>query len=335
MTDQKPEKGISRRKFIKGAAIGAGALTLSGIHADAMPVAKVPEKWDVEADIVIIGAGGAGLVAAIEAAGKGASVAILEKSPVVGGTTAISGGVIQAVGTDIQKNNGVANDTTDAHYRYWIQSAEDIANPELVKILAESTPENMKWLMSHGMVYGSVYGVSPIPYINPDIMKDRIHMPVVMGETPKPGNGGTHVAALYKAAKKAGIKFILETPAQGLIVQKDAGVIGAKAQKNGKDFYAKAKRSVILTTGGYDHNKDMARAFSPQQLWAIESGTCLGAPIQYRRRHENGHGDGSGPGRTWRYHRSGVLFRWCGPVSSQHPGGSRHLGKPVRPSLRQ
>jgi len=279
MTEKKTEKALSRRTFIKGAAIGAGAFTLSGIKANAMPVWEAPEKWDLETDVLILGAGGAGLVSAIEAAVKGATVTILEKSPVVGGTTSIAGGVIQAVGTDVQKNAGISGDTTEAHYQYWLQSAEGIANKELVKLLAESTPINMKWLMSHGLSYGFVGGVSPIPYIDPALMVDRIHIPVAMEETPKMGSGGgNHVAALYKAAKKAGVKFVLEAPAEMLIYKKGVGVIGVKAKKDGKDFYAKAKRSVILSTGGYDHDKDMARAFSPQQLWALQSGKCICSP---------------------------------------------------------
>ena len=278
MTDKKSGKTVNRRTFLKSAAIGASTLTLSGLTAEALQVGETPEKWDLEVDVLIVGAGGAGLVSAIEAAGKGASVAILEKAPVVGGTTAISGGVIQAADTEVQKKSGITDDTTQAHYQYWIQSSEGIADAELVKLLAESTPENMRWLTAQGMVFASVYGVSPIPYIDSAFMKDRIHMAVSGGETPKPGNGGTYVKALYKAAKKAGVKIVLEAPVEMLIYKNGVGVIGAKAEKNGKNLYAKAKRSVILTSGGYDHNKEIAKAFSPQQLWALESGTCLSAP---------------------------------------------------------
>ena len=80
MTDSK-FKGIKRRDFIKGALVGTGALALTGINSRSAEAAGVPKKWDVEADVVILGFGGAGACAAIEAADAGAKVLILEKQP--------------------------------------------------------------------------------------------------------------------------------------------------------------------------------------------------------------------------------------------------------------
>ncbi|HUW95717.1 MAG TPA: FAD-binding protein, partial [Anaerolineae bacterium] len=113
MTDQKerPIK-VSRRDFVKGAALGAGLLTGAGTLAScgtaAAPAAPgVPESWDHETDVVIVGYGGAGAAAAIAARDAGAEVIILEKREVPGGTTAICGGVYYAAGTSVQEENGI------------------------------------------------------------------------------------------------------------------------------------------------------------------------------------------------------------------------------------
>ena len=82
------KKQISRRAFIKDAAIGAAAVAGAGI-LNASPVdaqtqcipSWLPAKWDLEADVVIVGLGGAGASAAIEAHDKGAKVLVLEKQP--------------------------------------------------------------------------------------------------------------------------------------------------------------------------------------------------------------------------------------------------------------
>ena len=104
--DDHRQQGISRRGFLKGAAIGAGALVLAGWApslASALPAEAVPRRWDAEADLVIVGGGGAGLVSAITARERGATVLVLEKAARCGGTTALSGGLLQAAATPYQR----------------------------------------------------------------------------------------------------------------------------------------------------------------------------------------------------------------------------------------
>ncbi len=272
---------VTRREFIKGAAIAGAAVATSGVFSatPALAAPPIPDKWDKEADIVILGAGGTGLVAAIEAVEAGASVIVLEKSGAVGGTTKLSGAVIQAAGTSFQKNLAkVAGDTPDAHYQYWMKAAEGSVNPDLVKVLATNAPANIEWLVAHGLTYVSVYGVDSIPYVDPKLMVPRIHVPGGMGEKAQAGTGVVHVNALNDIAVKKGVQFLLKTPATGLFFDPDKGVVGVRAQAESGAIAVKAKKGVIIATSSFDQNKEMARAFSPQQLWALTTGVCLAVP---------------------------------------------------------
>jgi len=285
MTAEK-EKGlqVSRRDFVKGTATGAALLTgasalaACGSAGESATCPGIPETWDAEADILIVGAGGTGLVAAIAALEAGASVTVLDKASLVGGTTAVSGGVIQASMTGFQMAAGIEGDTPEAHYEYWLAAGEGITDPELVRVMAEMAPDNIQWLVDHGLNYVSVYGVDPIPYVNPAVLVPRIHEPAGQGETAPVGTGAVHVEILKSVAQGMGANFILQTPVIGLVKSPDRGVVGVRAVGGGGGVYLKANKAVILATGGFDHNKEMARAFSPQQLWALETGQCWCAP---------------------------------------------------------
>ncbi len=279
----KPRGKMSRRELLKGAALGGAALAGAGALASCTPAAECPapgrpEKWDEEADVVIVGGGGTGIVAAIAALEAGASVTVLEKAAVVGGTTAVSGGLIQASATEFQRAAGVEDDTPDAHFEYWMTAAEGIADPDLLRVMAENAPDNVRWLVDHGMEYVSVYGVSPIPYVDPSVMVPRIHVPAGKGEAAQVGTGAVHVEVLNEVAQDMGAMFMLETTATSLVYDLEKGVLGVAAKSGGGQVYVRARRAVILATGGFDHNEEMARAFSPQQLWALASGQCLCAP---------------------------------------------------------
>ena len=102
------KKSISRRDFLKGAAastLGLAAVgMLGGCSSEDSPKASASTiSWTKETDVLIVGAGGTGVCAAAAAAEAGAKVLVLEKAGIAGGTTNLSGGVMQAAGTTYQK----------------------------------------------------------------------------------------------------------------------------------------------------------------------------------------------------------------------------------------
>ena len=111
----KKQKGfdIGRRDFIKkGAAIGVGATALAGLETPEAN-AQAPARWDLEADVVVIGSGATGMPAAIRARDQGASVIVVEANYDVGGHAILSGGNVPlGGGTSWQKKHGI-NDSPD------------------------------------------------------------------------------------------------------------------------------------------------------------------------------------------------------------------------------
>ena len=96
---------LSRRQFLKGTALSAAGLAAAGILGPQASVAEQADagiQWDYEADVVVIGAGGAGLPAALKAMEDGASVLLVEANWDVGGHCAVSGGNLHSgCGTEI------------------------------------------------------------------------------------------------------------------------------------------------------------------------------------------------------------------------------------------
>jgi fumarate reductase flavoprotein subunit len=278
LTTPNQGKDISRRGLIKGAAVaavGAVAVGLVGCdtpasgetNGDVRPVG-LPDTWDYEADVVIVGGGGAGLAAAVQATQSGSSsVLVIEKSSDTGGTTKISGGVIQAAGTSWQKElTDTQDDKPEKHFGYYRQAAEGIINEDLVRDMTIGAPGHIEWLNDLGITYQRVYDVDQIPYVDPDFMKPRIHVPVLVdGIT----IGGTvHTTALYDAADKGGVEFLFDTTVTDVIFDSEIGVVGVVA--GGKNI--KASRGVILAAGSFDYDEDLARAFSPQQFFDLQLG---------------------------------------------------------------
>jgi urocanate reductase len=275
-------KIVSRRTFLKKtAAIGVGTAAAAAMIACTPTQSSNVPKWDKEVDVVVIGGGGAGLTAAISAskAGAGSSVLILEKAAVVGGSTSLSGGVIQAAGTKFESElSQETGDTPDLHLQFYTEAADGIANPDLLKLITEKAPAAIDWMVEQGLTYVSTYAVSTNPLVEEKYRLKRIHVPGGGGTTAKAGTGAVHVSVLYDVVKGLGLEVMLETPVTSLVYDETSGVTGVKANDGSKDIYIKAKKGVVIATSSFDHNKDMARAFSAQQLWELESSLCAAAP---------------------------------------------------------
>lgn len=286
MTNQEKELSlVSRRTFLKKtAAMGLGAATLATLTGCAPSQAgqsSQVKSWDKTADIVILGGGGAGLAAAISAskAGAGKSVIVIEKSAAVGGSTSLSGGVIQAAGTKYEAEfKKVTDDTPEKHYQFYLQTAEGYVDNDLVKLLTDNGPAAIDWMVEQGLTYVNTYAVSPNPMVEEQYRLPRIHVPGGQGTTAKSGTGAQHIAVLDKVCKDLGLEILLQTAATNLVLDDAGNVVGVKADAGGKTLMVKANKAVIIATSSFDHDEEMCKAFSLQQLWELQTGVCYTAP---------------------------------------------------------
>src|SRR3546814_4375758 len=86
-------------------------------------------------DVIVIGGGGAGMAAAITACDSGARVALLEAANQLGGSTALSGGVVYGAPTSIQRAAGIDSDTVDAMFEYYMTLNQHKVEPSIVRRL--------------------------------------------------------------------------------------------------------------------------------------------------------------------------------------------------------
>ena len=214
----------------------------------------------LETDVVVVGAGIAGLSAAVSAAENGAKVILVEKMASVGGASIVCGGEVLAGGTSMQAEQGI-EDSVEALKNYWLEIGEGNVNEELVSFVAENSGNTVNWLKEQGVKFGDVtfsyYYPNQNPYRN-HVTENYI--------------GSDLILPLYEKAQALGVDIHLETPAVSLI--NDNGTIkGIIAENKGRTVTINAT-STILATGGYANNEELMNEYSPN----IKSyGTFLGA----------------------------------------------------------
>ncbi|MFA7667415.1 MAG: FAD-dependent oxidoreductase [Burkholderiaceae bacterium] len=206
-------------------------------------------------DVLVVGAGGAGLSAAIAAAEAGARVVILEKAERPGGTTSLSVGSITAAGTALQARAGIA-DTADAHYEDMDllpgQSA-DRDQPALRRVLVDEVGATVDWLESLGVVFVGPF--SEAPHRLP-----RMHVALP--------NSRTFAFHLEKRCRELGIPILCRVAVESLVFENGA-VAGLVARTHGADDGAVrsfSAGSVILATGDYSAAGDLKQRFLPTMV---------------------------------------------------------------------
>jgi len=249
---EREKKSLSRRGFLKGAAIGAGALAVGDLALQNAQAAPIPKKWDMEADVIVAGYGGAGASAAIEAAKAGASVLLFDKAPVPGGATRLSGGFIYGANTKTQKEAGI-QDSADAMVKFVMACGQGRATQELVKAVADMSAENLDWLESMGAKFSTKHlymsGLEALPEYA------AVTPAVKRGHRAEGGGGGLFNALENGVKAQKNIKVILGASVTRPITRptdtpSSCEVIGVKVLRKGKEINVKAKKAVILSTGG-------------------------------------------------------------------------------------
>ena len=208
------------------------------------------EEQSLNCDVLVIGGGGAGLAAAIEARTQGANVMLIEKNPELGGTTAWSIGSFSATQTPHQISEGIV-DTPDEHFEDMPKFSGPLAdrdNPKLRRIFVDNANETLRWLMSMGVEF-----FGPMP--EPPHRKPRMHNVLP--------NSRAYIHHLGKHAAKIGVEIRCNSRANKFLLEDDR-VIGARCEMPRGITEVHAK-SIVLASGDYAANRELkAKYISPE-----------------------------------------------------------------------
>ncbi|HSL85467.1 MAG TPA: flavocytochrome c, partial [Bacteroidales bacterium] len=205
------------------------------------------EKEDIilDTEVAIIGAGGAGLSAAVSAHQNGAKVIVIEKMPNVGGNTIISGSAFNAVDEKRQAPQGI-EDSIEKHFTQTYEGGDKKGDPELVRVMVENAYPTIEWLESLGMEFrDTVFTVL-------GALWPRSHKPV------EPlGTGYVNTYMNYINEHENEIQILTETEAKELLVNDEGRVTGFMAEGLSGKVTINASKGVIIATGGFGSNVEM------------------------------------------------------------------------------
>ncbi len=201
--------------------------------------------WDLEADVVIVGAGGAGLAAAVEASGSGVDTIVFEKqSRICDSSTALSAGIISFAGTDVQEKQGI-HDSNDLFYQDIMEVGLQKGDPRMVHAYVINQLDTFYWLTNLGLKWGNVSAAAG--------------MSVPRGHFTDPLEC---VRILNAAAEMRGTRIFLNSAVTGLVTKNEKRVVGCHFVRAGHAARARARKGVVLATGGF--------ARDPKRLGGID-----------------------------------------------------------------
>lgn len=243
---------LSRRSFIRGsalAAVGTAAVGLTACTAQESPDVntRVDIKWDKETEVLVVGFGGAGGVAAVSAFEAGAEVLVIEKAPIEGGgTSRMSGGFVTVV-SDV-----------DQAVTYLKAASKGLTPDEVLQAWAEEGTKTMDWLDEHGIQYMELPPTMGADFPNfPGA--EGIHGIDMCDEREMMNTGGqVFLKWATDYLNTNGIELSFDTTATRFIQDPSTKeILGVRALSAGAEITIRAKKAVILTSGGFAADQEM------------------------------------------------------------------------------
>jgi fumarate reductase flavoprotein subunit len=265
-------------------------------------ITEADPAFETEFPVAIIGAGAAGLVAALACHAAGTEPLVIERDPVPRGSTSLSAGLIPAAGTRFQHERGISDDAET--FAADIQKkAHDQADPALVALVARAAAPTIDWLAeAHGLDFSVVHD-----FDYPGHSNRRMHG--------LPSRSGAElVDRLRDAVERAGIPLLTEARVTTLIRDPQGALRGLVAERPDGSVERIGARAIVLACSGYAGNKALVRKYIPELadalyfghpgnegeavLWAEQ----LGAALRDMTGHQ-GHGSVA--------HPQGILVSWA------------------------
>jgi 3-oxo-5alpha-steroid 4-dehydrogenase len=267
-----------RRRFLQaGAGLLAAGSSLSSSAATAALRRQDIKQWDEETDLLIMGSGIGGIAAAIEARRQGQRALVLEKFHVLGGSSALSGGVCYlGGGTPLQKALGF-EDSVEAMRDFMLAASGLHAPKEKIAQYCEGSLALFDWLVDNGVRYAqqfsaekelshkaaSLYycgGEKNAPFRTLARPAPRGHVPPAENQT----GGRELMRALTASARQLGAQIRTEVEVRQLVLESDGSVAGLRVSQAGRLRHIRARRGVVLAAGGFIHNDEMLALFAPE-----------------------------------------------------------------------
>ncbi|KDN14786.1 flavocytochrome c [Snodgrassella communis] len=215
-------------------------------------VATIVEGGDADdksCDVVVVGSGGAGLAAAIEAHDKGASVIIVEKMPITGGNTNKASAGMNAAETRFQQQAGII-DHKEWFYNETLKGGKNKNNPQLLHYFVEHAPAAIDWLDEKGIQLNNLTTTGGMSV-------DRTHRPSSGAAV-----GGFLISGLLKNINDRGIEVMLDTSVTE-IEMKDGRVNAVMVCDEEGTEQRISTKAVIVATGGFGANAQMVTHYRP------------------------------------------------------------------------
>ena len=235
------------RRFVFKTIFGGTAAVATLAVTQAKQLRAPEQKWDDVVDIIVIGGGAAGLAAISVAAQRGLKVTLFEKQPMVGGSSALCGGMIAVAGTEEQKKEGI-KDSAELFVKDLITSGGGLCNQALAEAYVKEVLEQYQLLTTD-------LGLKP----------DAI---VLQGGQSVPRSHHFDVSrvlmGMMKFAKEHGAVIALNSRVERLVWADDfSKIAGVLVKDKSGEKYVRARKGVLLCAGGFSRNPEMLGKYNP------------------------------------------------------------------------
>ena len=304
---------MSRRTFVAGAALAgfAGAAGIAPMVAKAAEGNVVPEEWDYEYDIVVCGAGGAGLIAALKARDAGLEVLNIDANYDIGGHASLSSGIThQGGGTSYQIEHGVEDSPEQYYLDHTRPDCSDsrFNDPEIIREAADRMVECFDWMVEKGVKFtGDVAdkGCGDCETVLRSVFADATgYVNIYNGQVHEgPGSGVSITRPFEIAGRAQGVNYMMNRHMDSLIQDETGRVIGIRAsytprllpdgtqlvaehadegniEETREEITIKANKAVILATGGGSSNPTYRMMFNP--TWGPHMDGTAGEPWSFQ-----------------------------------------------------
>ena len=269
----------------------ADAVKQAGGDVEALKNVQIAAGEHVEeeltTDVVVVGGGGAGMSAAVRLAELGQQVILFEKASFLGGAISVSGGNQVIMGSQLQADNGVEDDSVESMVADFEANGAGKNNEEILTLFAENVGAVTDWLVAS-------CGIEFEPGLHQ--LGEYSHN----RELAYTGGGAGFAERMRKAVESSGATVYLSTKVESLLVE-DGAVVGVKAvSTDGTKEYTVHAANVVLATGGYGNNKDMLTDEMKSALYygpatstgdgirMAEAVNAQTANMEYGKRYPNG-----------------------------------------------